>query len=146
MRKRSSYRAKPINANAHEWALQGVKHIEGTGILIKQHEAMKRLEIGSDQDTARVIVSALNATAGFSLGNIGSDWHDEIEHALMCMGAMCERARISGTYKFKEEEIGPIWCALGVHEAQLQSATVKQLETALNLVTKTISLGKARKI
>jgi len=153
MRKRSSYRPKGIRPDAVAYVLSSIKPLSQvddalTTLKIKNHGAMAAVTQGyAGRDDMDVLIAATNIAEALALKGIGADYAEEIRAGQDALKSLCARGVKRGNrFIFKAEEMQALNLAMEVHDAQLEVATVKQLEQAVDFVRETIRLGKARKI
>jgi hypothetical protein len=152
MRKRSKYRPKGVRLDTVAYVVSGMHRVDqvedaGIALKIKNHAALAAVVQGkAERDDIDVLIAALNMTEAFCIMGIGSDWRTEVRHALDCLHAMSVRGLTSGRFILTGLEMKAINLAMDIHDAQLETATVRQMEQAIDLVVKTIKHGKARRI
>ena len=151
MRKRSSYRPKPIMLDAVSWVIQGnlpASVATDTMMLvrIKNHGALTDICQGRGTPESIFTLShALITTQSLAQREIGTDWLPEIEAAQNALLALAERGNVTGKYIFRAEEKNALTLAMEVHDAQLDGCTVKQLEDAILAAKQAIKCGHWRK-
>jgi hypothetical protein len=152
MRKRSKYRPKPIIPDTMTWVRAGMKKVDeisaGTTLKIRNHDAMNNLRMGTAaRRDIDALIDALNITEALANRGIGEDWKPEIRAA---QDAILDLARRGVANSFRFVARGPELVALNlvmeVHDAQLETVTVKQLETAMADVMESLRLKKMRPI
>ena len=152
MRKRSKYKPKGVRLDNLAYVVSGmhvVNNVPDAGIMlkIKNHAALAAVVQGkATRDDMDVLIAALNMTEAFCIMGIGKDWRPEVRQALDHLHDMALRGLTTGRFILTGVEMKSINLAMEVHDAQLESATVRQLEQAIDIVTKTIKAGKARRI
>lgn len=152
MRKRSRYKPKGVRLDAVAWVISGMHVVNdvpdaGISLKIKNHGALAAVVQGkAERDDIDVLIAALNMTEAFCIMGIGGDWRTEVRAALDCLHDMSVRGLTTGRFVLTGVEMKAINLAMEVHDAQLETATVRQLEQAIDIVTKTIKAGKARRI
>lgn len=154
MRKRSSYKPKGVRIDAVNWVLSGLRpmrlHSEATTLRLKNHAAMKDMVEGhADRNTVDVLIHAMNMTEALSLvrNELGADWRAEISAAQEALFTMAQRGVEKGNlFRFTGPELTAMNLAMEIHDVQIDTCTIKELEKALELVAKTIINKKARAI
>ena len=153
MRKRSSYRPKPIRADALNYVLSGLKPLSETGdamatLKIKNHGAMAATAQGqATRDDMDILIAATNIAEALALGGIGDEYKAEIRSGQDALKDLCARGvERDDRFVFKAQELAALNIAMDIHDAQLEAITVQQLEQAVEYVKKVIRSGKARKI
>lgn len=153
MRKRSKYRPKGVIPDTMRWIKTGMTLLAATGELttlkIKNHAAMEALRKGDGtfQDVD-VVVSALNiADAMANGGEIGKDYSAEIRAGQDAVFAMAQRGSTNGgRFLFTGPELTAINLAMEVHDAQLDIATVDDVQAAIFVVKRMQSTGRTRAV
>jgi hypothetical protein len=152
MRKRSKYRPKGVRLDPLSYVISGLAIVNdvpdaGISLKIKNHGALAAVVQGhATRDDIDVLIAALNMTEAFCIMGIGGDWRTEVREALDALHAMSVRGLKTGRFILTGLEMKAINLAMDVHDAQLEAATVRQLEQAIDIVVKTIKAGKARRI
>jgi hypothetical protein len=106
-------------------------------LRIKNHLAMESLRLGqattSDIDT---LIGAFNMVEGLCRlrKDFGRDWANEIREGQDALLALSKRGVESGRFICKANELVAMNFVMQVHDAQLDSATVKDLEMAIEVV------------
>lgn len=152
MRKRSKYRPKGVRLDCMAWVKSGltpVSQVEDAGITlkIKNHQALANMTQGKGtRDDVDVLIGAVNITEALARAGIGRDWSAEIRAAQDAIFTMAKRGVERGRFLFTGPEMQSVNLVMDVHDAQLDSCTVGQLERALDLVASEIRNKKARAI
>jgi hypothetical protein len=150
MRKRSSYKPKGVRLDNMAWVQSGLKRVEDVSesstIKIRNHDAMNTLRLGQATELEiNVIISALNISEALAQRGVGSDWMPELRAAQDHLLALARRG-MTTRFIVRGDELTALNLAMEIHDAQLETVTVKQLETALEDVKETVRLRKARPI
>ena len=152
MRKRSKYKPRQIIPDTMTWVRAGMKKVDeisaGTTLKIRNHDAMNNLRMGTAaRRDIDALIDALNITEALANRGIGEDWKPEIRAA---QDAILDLARRGVANSFRFIARGPELVALNlvmeVHDAQLETVTVKQLETAMADVMESLRMKKMRPI
>ncbi len=152
MRKRSKYKPRQIIPDTMTWVRAGLKKVDeisaGTTLKIRNHDAMNNLRLGAaTRRDIDAIIDAVNITEALANRGIGEDWKTEIRAG---QDAVLELARRGVANNFRFIARGPELVSLNllmeVHDAQLETVTVKQLETAMADVMESLRLKKMRPI
>jgi len=152
MRKRSKYKPKGVRLDNMTWVQAGLKKVDaigaGTTLKIRNHDAMNNLRMGkAERRDIDALIDAMNITEALANRGIGEDWKPEIRAA---QDAMLELARrgVANGYHFiaRGPELVALNLVMEVHDAQLETVTVKQLETAMGDVMESLRLKKMRPI
>lgn len=141
MRKKSKYKPKPIRVDAINWVLDGLKAFNTTPhsmvTRVRNHDAMDTLRRGdATRADIEVLIGAFNMTMAFVMlrPELGADWQPEIRAGLDALYAVGQRGAQSKRFILKAEELKAMNLAMEIHDAQLDKATVSDLEKALDIV------------
>lgn len=153
MRKKSKYKPRPIKADAVTWVINGFRNISDTGdvvlnLKIKNHEAIESLRRGqATRNDLDILIGAFNVTEALARMKIGDDYANEIKAGQDALLAIGKRG-VSNNDRFilKALELTAINLTMEIHDAQLEVATIADLEKAMDIVTKEIKMRKARPI
>lgn len=152
MRKRSKYRPKPLRMDNINYVLTGMKLLdetpEGVTLRIKNHDALNNIRKGEGtRDDIDKIIAAFNMTEALACMGIGNDWLAEIKEAQDALLTLARRG-VAKDYRFilTGPELQAMNQCMEIHDAQLEVATIQQLEQAMDIVNKVISQRKARPI
>ena len=120
----------------------------GVDIRIKNHVAMEQLRKGeADKDDMDILIGAFNMMEGFVRLNIGQDWAEEIRAGQDALLSIARRG-IKRDMRFvvTGPELQALNLAMEIHDAQLDVATVRDLEKALDIVKEDVIHKRARAI
>lgn len=150
MRKRSSYKPKGVRLDNMAWVQSGLKRVDEVSasatIKIRNHDAMNTLRLGSaTRAEIDIIISALNIAEALAQRGVGSDWMPELRSAQDHLLALARRG-LTSRFIVRGDELTALNLAMEIHDAQLETVTVRQLEAAMNFVNETVRLKKARPI
>jgi len=150
MRKRSKYKPKGVRLDNMAWVQSGLKRVdevsESATIKIRNHDAMNMLRLGTATKVEiDVLINALNVTEALARQGVGSDWMPELRAAQDALLTLARRG-LTNRFIVRGDELTAMNLAMEVHDAQLETVTVKQLEAAINFVNETVRLKKARPI
>jgi hypothetical protein len=150
MRKKSKYKPKGVRLDNMAWVQSGLRRVEDVSasatIKIRNHDAMNTLRLGAaTRAEIDVLINALNVTEALARQGVGSDWLPELRAAQDALLTLARRG-LKSRFIVRGDELTALNLAMEIHDAQLEAVTVKQLETAMNDVTETVRLKKARSI
>ena len=134
MRKRSSYRPRPVVNDNMFYILSGNLPATAaattiTRIKVANHGAMDSLTKGKGTKADVIALGHMLTTAeALARHNLGRDWLPELAEARKALSDLTMR---SGNFVMKANEIKALNLALEVHDAQLEGCTIKQLEDAI---------------
>jgi len=153
VRKRSKYKPKGIRMDAVSWVLKGLqpfKTVEySTTLRIKNHAAMDALRKGDATiEDIDVLIGAFNMCEAYIMlrPELGADWSDEIKAGLDALHAVGTRGFKSKRFILKADELVAMNLVMEIHDAQLDSTTVTDMEKAMDLVTKEYRAKRMRPI
>jgi len=148
MRKRSSYRPRPALNNNLLYILTGNLPVTAaaetvTRVKVANHGAMDSLVKGKGTGTDIVALGHMLTTAkALAVHDIGWDWIEEIKRAEDALDDLTMR---SGNFVMRASEITALNLAIEIHDAQLESCTIKQLEDAIKAAKNAIQHNHAVK-
>jgi hypothetical protein len=150
MRKKSKYKPKGVRLDNMAWVQSGLRRVEDVSasatIKIRNHDAMNTLRLGTaTRAEIDVLINALNVTEALARHGVGSDWMPELRAAQDALYTLARRG-LTSRFIVRGDELTALNLAMEIHDAQLETVTVKQLETAMEFVTETVRLKKARPI
>lgn len=153
MRKRSKYKPKGVRVDAVSWVLSGLKPMNSieyaTTLRIKNHAAMDALRKGvatvADIDD---LIGAFNMTEAYAMlrPELGRDWEKEIGAGLDALHAVGRRGVETGKFILKPAELVAMNLVMEIHDAQLDNTTVRDMEMAMDIVTKEYRARRMRPI
>jgi hypothetical protein len=154
MRKKSKYRPRKQLVNPVQWVLEGFKPMrilpEATSLKIKNHNAMFEMVQGNGtRNDFDILVSAMNMAEALMLVNpmkLGGHLWDEIHAAQSALHAMGKRSLSKGVFRFTGPEIQAMNTGMEIHDQQLDTCNIQELDEGVKLVFKTIHHKKARVI
>jgi hypothetical protein len=150
MRKRSKYKPKGVRLDNMAWVQSGLKRVdevsESATIKIRNHDAMNTLRLGTaTKAEIDILISAFNIAEALAQQGVGSDWMPELRAAQDAIYTLARRG-LTSRFIVRGDELTALNLAMEVHDAQLETVTVKQLEAAINFVNEMMRLKKARPI
>lgn len=153
MRKRSKYRPKKQFADPLTWVLAGVKPFKevptSINIRIKNHAAMDALRRGEatreDMDT---IIGAFNMCEAYIRlrPDLGADWAKEIGEGQDALLLVAQRGIDSGRFILKAQELVAMNLVMEIHDQQLDNTTVRDMELAMDIISKEYKNHRMRAI
>lgn len=153
LRKRSKYRPRKVFTDPVSWVLNGLKpvssHGEAIGLKIKNHSALSDVTQGrGDRDKVDVLIAAMNMAEALYTVNpdLGKQYAQEIKAAQDAIFHMARRGVEKGRFVFTGLEMQAINTGMEVHDAQLDTCTVAELEKAMDYVYEAIKHRRARAI
>ena len=153
MRKRSKYRPKGVRIDTMEYVKSGLKRFDEVEVAIdvrlKNHSAMESLRLGkATKDEIDVLIGTFNMVEGLCRLNdkFGQDWSREIREGQDALLAMSRRGLETGAFVCRLDELAAMNLVMQIHDAQLDSATVKDVELAVDIVNDDFRNKRARSI
>lgn len=154
MRKRSKYKPKPQLPNPVQWVLSGFQPMRenehAVSLKIKNHQAMFDMTAGeANRDTVDVLIAAMNmaeALATVNYDKLGGHLLREIDAAQDALHAMGKRSLAKGVFRLTGPELVAMNTGMEIHDQQLDTCNIAELEQAIDLVASHIRNRKARTI
>lgn len=153
MRKRSKYRPKGQLPDPVSWVLAGLKPFTSVtlsaDLRIKNHDAMDTLRRGeATRATIDVLIGAFNMCEAYVMlrPELGQDWREEIGAGLDALYAVGKRGMESGRFILKADELTAMNLVMEIHDAQLENTTVRDMELAMDIVSKEYRAKRMRPI
>jgi len=153
MRKRSKYRPRGVIPDPLAYVINGFKPMrhqsQSTTLRIKNHAAMMDIVQGKGtRQQIDVLIAAMNMAEALYRVNseLGAQYKDEIRQAQDAILSMSRRGIDKGSFAFTGQELQAMNIGMEVHDAQLDTCTLGELEKALQLVQQEIRNKKARVI
>ena len=153
MRKRSKYRPKGVRIDTMAYVMSGLKKFDDVSVAldlrIKNHAALDLLCTGKAAKAhIDVLIGAFNMVEALARlrDEMGADWVKEIRQAQDALLAVAQRGVATEHFICRGPEMVALKLAMEIHDAQLDAATVLDIEQAVDLIEKEIRGGKARPI
>jgi hypothetical protein len=153
MRKRSKYKPKGVRLDNMSHVKSGMKSFNEMEIAVdlrlKNHLAMESLRVGkATTNDIDMLIQAFNMTEALVRlrDDFGRDWSKEIRDAQDALLAMSRRGLETSRFICKASELVAMRLAIEIHDAQLDRATVKDLEMAMDIVTQEFRNKRMRAI
>jgi len=150
MRKRSTRKPRHIRLDAVLWVIAGMKRVaslpnENMIIRMRNRLALDALLKGkATREDLDVVIAAANMAQALTKLKIGQDYKEEIDAAHESIVTMCRRGIAHGDrFVFTGPEMATVKLLMDIHDAQLDSCTVAQMEQGLDIVTASIIRKKA---
>ena len=154
MRKRSKYKPRQVLANPVQWVLSGFSPMrsdpKALDLKIKNHHALFDMTSGQgNRMSFDLLVAAMNMAEALMLVNptkLGGHLWDEIHKAQDALHAMGKRSLAKDKFLFTGPELQAMNTGMEIHDQQLDTCNLQELDEALELVYKVIKHGKARTV
>lgn len=151
-RKKSKYRPRQIIQDTMTYVRVGVSPVAETGaaatrLLLVNRDALECILKGAGTKWhVDTLIEVFNLTEAMAMMRMGHDWMDEIHQCQDAMLAMARRGLKTGRFVFTGPEMEIVKTIMALHEEQLKTCTVNQLDEAMKLVKECKRLKKARTI
>ena len=135
------------------WVINGFKPVrqcdEAVGLKIKNHQAL--LEITKGEGTRQsvdALIAAMNMAEALHIINpdLGKEYAPDIKAAQDAIFSMARRGVDKGRFLFTGLEMQAINTGMDVHDAQLDTCTIAELESGIKYVYEAIKHRRARPI
>jgi hypothetical protein len=153
MKKRSKYRPRRIILDPVSWVIGGLKPVsssgEAIGLKIKNHQALFDITQGEgNRDSVDILIAAMNMAEALYMVNpdLGKQYASEIRDAQDAIYTMAKRGVAKGKFLFTGLEMQAMNTGMEVHDVQLDTCTIAELETAIKFVYEAIKHRRARPI
>lgn len=154
MRKRSKYKPRQQLVNPVQWVLSGFQPMRenphAVELKIKNHQALFDMLHGDGgRDTVDLLIAAMNMAEALMLVNptkLGGHLWDEIRAAQSALHAMGKRSLARGVFGFTGPELQAMNTGMEIHDQQLDTCNIAELDEAVQIVAKAIKHKKARAI
>lgn len=153
MRKRSKYTPKPVRVDTLSYVVSGMKKFDKISVAvdlrIRNHHAVEELRLGrATREDIDILIGAFNMAEGLMRlrEDLGQDWQAEIRAGQDALLAVARRGLERGNFVCRAEELTAILLLMELHDAQLDQATVKDLEQAMGVITSDFRTKRARPI
>ena len=152
MRKRSSYRPKPVLVNPLLYVLESFRPVRDhdsylIDMKIKNHGALSNLTRGvagrQDIDT---LISMGNVTEDLYRLGFGREYGDVVKQGLDALHDVGKRGVQTGRFILKAQEMSHLNLSMELHDAQMDLITIKDMEKAIDIVNKEFTLRKMRRM
>ena len=154
MRKKSSYKPRPVRTDNLNWILAGMKKVgtlpvAGVELKLKNRDSLNMILMGNGtREHIDVMISAVNICEALVRirDDLGLDWATEIKAAQDALYTMAKRGYEKGSFAFTGPEMTAIKLVMDIHDTQLDNCTVREMEQALFIVSEEIRQKKCRPI
>lgn len=152
MRKRSRYKPKPKLINPLMYVLESLKPVRLhdsylLDLKIKNHGAMSNLTKGiAAREDIDVLITMVNVVEALYRLGFGQEYGEEVQAGLNALQLVGKRGVDSGRFILKAQEMSHLNTMIELHDAQMELITIKEMEEALEMITKERQLGKMKTI
>lgn len=152
MRKKSSYRPKPVLVNPLGYVLESIKPVSKhdsylVDLKIKNHGSMTSLTTGAaTRDDIEMLVRMVNTAEALYQMGFGRPSGDAVDRALDALEDIAHRGSDTMRFILKAHEMNALNLIMELHDGQLDLITVKHMEQAIELIKENVRLKKTRVI
>jgi hypothetical protein len=152
MKRRKKYKPKPVLSNPLGYVIEGMASVTSYGdylldLSIKHHNALALLVKGeATKANIDTLISGANMTEALLRLDLGQAYADEMRKGQDALYAVASRGAVSGRFILKGEEMQAINMLFELHDAQMNIATIKDIERAIDIVEKDRQAKKMRVI
>lgn len=152
MRKRSSYRPKPVLVNPLLYVLESFTPVRAhdsylVDLKIRNHGAMSNLTKGlADRSDVDTLINMVNVTEALYRLGFGREYGDVVKDGLDALHDMGGRGAQTGRFILKAQEMSHLNLIMDLHDAQMDLITIKDMEKAIDLVNKEFAQRKMRRM
>jgi len=153
MKKRSKYKPRKIFSDPVAWVINGFKPVSDTGeavsLKIKNHQALLEITQGNgNRQSVDILIAAMNMAEALYIVNpdLGKEYAAEIKAAQDAIYHMARRGVEKGKFLFTGLEMQAMNIGMDVHDAQLDTCTIGELESGIKFVYEAIKHRRARQI
>jgi hypothetical protein len=152
MRKRSSYKPRPVLVNPLAYVIEGMKpvaHHESylIDLKIKNHGAMTALTQGratrADMD---VLIAMNNITEALWRMGFGKEFDDVMRGGHQALVEIASRGAATNRFIVRASEMNALNDLMDLHDAQMDVITIKDMEAALALAKSEVKAGRATRL
>jgi hypothetical protein len=152
MRKRSSYKPRPVLVNPLAYVIEGMKpvaHHESylIDLKIKNHGAMTALTQGratrADMD---VLIAMNNITEALWRMGFGKEFNDVMRGGHQALIEIANRGAATSRFIVRASEMNALNDLMDLHDAQMDVITIKDMEAALALAKSEVKAGRATRL
>ena len=150
MRKRSSYRPKPVLVNPLLYVLESFTPVRAhdsylVDLKIRNHGAMSNLTKGlADRSDVDTLINMVNVVEALYRLGFGREYGDVVKDGLDALHDLGSRGVQTGRFVLKAQEMSHLNLIMDLHDAQMDLITIKDMEKAIDLVNKEFAQRKMR--
>lgn len=152
MRKRSSYKPRPVLANPLAYVIEGMKPVAHhdsylIDLKIMNHGAMTALTQGratrADMD---VLIAMNNITEALWRMGFGKEFDDVMRGGHQALVDIASRGATTSRFIVRAVEMNALNDLMELHDAQMDVITIKDMEGALALAKSEVKAGRATRL
>jgi hypothetical protein len=140
VRKRSKYRPKGVLLNPVGYVLESMSPLAKHNsyvldLKIKNHEAMTALTKGvAKRNDIDMLITMGNVTEAMYRLGFGADYGDVVKTGLDSLRDVARRGAESHRFILRAAEMSALNALIELHDAQIDVATIRDMENALKLI------------
>lgn len=138
MRKRSKYRPKGVIMDPMAYVKESLSPVEASYLLalrIRNHAAMMALTQGkATRDDIDLMIAMANMTEALYRMGLGRDYAEEVRQGLDALYEVGHRGASNYKFVLRANEMGALNTLMELHDAQMDIATVGDVDRALRMV------------
>lgn len=138
MRKRSKYRPKGVIMDPMAYVKESLSPVEASYLLalrIRNHAAMMALTQGkATRDDIDLMIAMANMTEALYRMGLGRDYAEEVRQGLDALYEVGRRGASNYKFVLRANEMGALNTLMELHDAQMDIATVGDVDRALRMV------------
>lgn len=152
MKKRSKYRPRAMLANPLGYVLESLTPIASMNkyfidLKIKNHLALTQLTKGeASRDDIDTMITVANITEALYRLGFGRDYADVVREGLEALRTVGRRGVETGSFVLKAAEMNALNLVMELHDAQLETITLRDMEKAIALVQEEFRQRKMKPI
>lgn len=117
-----------------------------TNLKVKMHSAMSAIVAGNASvHELDVVIGATNLAVALALEGNGTEMSVELSAGQLAVRNMRDRGVAGQGFTFTAEELNEVNYALEIHAAQLDIATINELDSGQRLVKKMLQQQRSKK-
>jgi hypothetical protein len=138
VRKRSKYRPKGVIMDPMAYVKESLSPVEASYLLalrIRNHAAMMALTQGkATRDDIDLMIAMANMTEALYRMGLGRDYAEEVRQGLDALYEVGHRGASNYKFVLRANEMGALNTLMELHDAQMDIATVGDVDRALRMV------------
>ena len=138
VRKRSKYRPKGVIMDPMAYVKESLSPVEASYLLalrIRNHAAMMALTQGkATRDDIDLMIAMANMTEALYRMGLGRDYAEEVRQGLDALYEVGRRGASNYKFVLRANEMGALNTLMELHDAQMDIATVGDVDRALRMV------------
>jgi hypothetical protein len=152
LKKRSKYRPRAMLANPLGYVLESLTPIASMNkyfidLKIKNHLALTQLTKGeASRDDIDTMITVANITEALYRLGFGRDYADVVREGLEALRTVGRRGVETGSFVLKAAEMNALNLVMELHDAQLETITLRDMEKAIALVQEEFRQRKMKPI